>query len=157
WLMNRKEVLQDALPASLQGPMTDRIFDWWDEQLTTTVVLTILGFTLYFFLLRGFTRGFLYAAAAIVVLFLLVNGLVIGSGFVYISRNPGYMTNWLDIVRYGSRNPDPLTFALGLTLLAVKYLPAATLGLSGFELSMASAPLVRGRAGDDPARPRGRI
>jgi hypothetical protein len=31
------------------------------------------------------------------------------------------------------------------------------LGLSGFELSMASAPLVRGDPGDDTVRPRGRI
>ena len=35
--------------------------------------------------------------------------------------------------------------------------PQMALGLSGFELTMANAPLVRGRPGDDPDRPRGRV
>src|SRR5262245_17394873 len=46
WLMNRKEVLHDTLPLSLQGTWTDRIFDWWDKQLTVTVILIVLGFAL---------------------------------------------------------------------------------------------------------------
>jgi hypothetical protein len=157
WMMHRKDVLHDALPLSLQGTVTDWIFDWWDEQLTVTVILIVLGFALFFYLLRGFTRGFMYTAAAIVALFLLLNGLVIGSSLAYIVRHPEYVNNWMAILRFGSEKTPPLLFARDLGLLIVQCLPAAVLGLSGFELSMASAPLVRGRAGDDPARPRGRI
>jgi hypothetical protein len=48
----------------------------------------------------------------------------------------------------------PLRAALGFALLAF---PAMAIGLSGFELTMASAPMVAGSASDNPAHPRGRI
>src|SRR5205823_6663932 len=35
--------------------------------------------------------------------------------------------------------------------------PQMALGVSGFELSMSAARLVRGDPGDDPERPRGRV
>jgi hypothetical protein len=157
WLLNRKDVVHDALPPLLKGETTDRIFDWWDEQLTGTVILMLLSFALFFFLLRGFTRGFLYVAAAIVALFLLVNGLVLGSSLVYLARHPDYLENWIDKLSFTSRNQDALAFAGLLALLAIQALPSLALGLSGFELSMTVAPLVRGRPDDDPIQPRGRI
>lgn len=157
WLLNRKDVLEDALPSSLQGEWTERFFDWWDGQLIVTVLLTVLGFALYFLLLRRFTRGFLYAAAVIVALFLLVNGIVIGSSLFYLAQHPEYVTNWSSILGFAARNQSPFDLFLDMGLMAVKSLPALALGFSGFELSMTVAPLVRGRPGDDPARPRGRI
>jgi len=157
WLLNRKVAVQAALPLTLQGEWTDQFFDWWNEQMIVTAVLMVLGFALFFFLLRGFTRGFLYAAAAIVAVFLVLNGIVIGSCIVYLSRNPQYLTNWTELVSFDSQDQPPLVFFLDLVRLAIKSLPALALGLSGFELSMTVAPLVRGRPGDDPSRPRGRI
>jgi len=44
-----------------------------------------------------------------------------------------------------------------LALWALLAFPQMALGLSGFELSLANAPLVRGRPNDDPDRPLGRI
>src|SRR5262245_57530322 len=88
WMMNRKEVLHDALPLSVEAEVIDQIFHWWDEQLTVNVILIVLGFALFFYLLRGFTRRFIYTAAAIVAHFLLLNALVIGSSLVYIARHP---------------------------------------------------------------------
>ncbi len=157
WLMRRKDVIYEALPLTLQGSVMERIFDWWDEQLTVTVILMVVGFALFFYLLRGFTRSFMYTAAAIVVLFLLLNGLVIGSSLAYVARHPEYITNRMDIIRFGLQKRPPLDFALDIGLLIVRCLPAVVLGLSGFELSMISAPLVRGWSSDDPVRPRGRI
>jgi hypothetical protein len=157
WMLNRKDAIQDALPLSLQGEWTDRLFDWLNEQLIVTVVLMIIGFALYFFLLRGFSRGFLYAASAIVVLFLVLNGMVIGSCLFYLGRHPQYMNNWMELIGFASRNQSPLDLVFDFVALAIRSLPALALGLSGFELSMTVAPLVRGRADDDPAHPRGRI
>lgn len=157
WLLNRKDAIHAELPLSFQGEWTDRFFDWWDEQLIVTVVLMILGFALYFFLLRGFTRTFLFAAAVIVTVFLVLNGIVIGSCLLYLSRHPQYMINWMDLLGFSSQFRTPLDLAFDFVMLAVRSLPALALGLSGFELSMTVAPLVRGRAGDDPAHPRGRI
>lgn len=157
WLLDRKDTMHEALPFLLQGEWTDRFFDWWDAQLIVTVVLTLLGFALYFLLPRGFTRGFLYAAAAIVALFLLVNGVVIASCIVYLVRHPAYLENWATIIGFASRNSSPLELTFDLVWLAIKSLPALVLGLSGFELSMTVAPLVRGRPDDTPEQPRGRI
>ncbi len=157
WMLNRKAVVHDSLPSILQGTWTDQFFDWWNEQLIATVLLTILGFGLYFFLLRGFTRGFVYTASAIVALFLVLNGLVIGSCLVYLVRHPQYASNWNELIGFTSRNKPPLDYFFDLVQLAIESLPALALGLSGFELSMTVAPLVRGRHGDDPAQPRGRI
>jgi hypothetical protein len=157
WILNRKDTIHAALPFSLQGEWTDRFFDWWNEQLIVTVLLIILGFALYFFLLRGFTRGFLSAATAIVALFLVLNGIVIGSSLLYLARHPQYMTNWMELIGFASQNQSPLDLLLDFAGLALKSLPALALGLSGFELSMTVAPLVQGRPGDDPEHPRGRI
>ena len=163
WLNERKETVHRALPEDLRSDAVDRVFGWWDDQLIVTVVLIVVGFALYFYLLRGFTRGFLWTAAAIVALFLLVNGLVIGSGLLYMTRNPQFVNNWADLFRFdklsGPEAPqqDALDVALILGMFAVQYLPHLVLGLSGFELTMTSAPLVRGRPDDDPVHPRGRI
>jgi hypothetical protein len=156
WILNRKDVVHEALPPALQGEWTDQFFDWWNEQLIVTVVLMVIGFAMYFFLLRGFTRRFLYAAAAIVAVFLVLNGIVIGSCLLYLSRHPQYMSNWMELIGFSSSYQSPLDI-LFFVGLAIKSLPVLALGLSGFELSMTVAPLVRGRAGDDPALPRGRI
>jgi membrane-associated protease RseP (regulator of RpoE activity) len=259
WFGGVREWLRDSMPPGLRGPTADSILDWWNEQLVATVALSVLGFALYFTLLRSFTRRFMVVAAAVVVLFLAVNGIVIGSGLVYLAKHPDYMTNWVEIVRYGGRpahrvyvgmqgrdldaaeaaelgleeqggvvvvsvrpdspaaeaglqegdiltglgddrveddrqlrslvgglSPDkPVTVrvlrdgerkelqmtpeeqasesgmtesvAATLALNAFDYFPLMALGLSGFELSMASVGLVRGRREDDPTRPRGRI
>lgn len=157
WMLHRKDVVQDALPELLQGETTDRIFAWWDGQLLVTIVLMLFGFVLSFFLLRGFTRGFLYAAAALVALFLLLNGLVIGSSIVYLVRHPDYGNNWLALLSKGSSLEDPLLYFGTLLLFAIRALPWLVLGLSGFELSMAAAPLVQGKLGENPIQPRGRI
>ncbi|HTU23720.1 MAG TPA: hypothetical protein VMG10_37130 [Gemmataceae bacterium] len=171
WLENRKEDVHASLPDKLQSERTDAFFAWWDAQLLATILLTVLGFGLYFYLLRGFTRGFMYTAAAITALFLLVNGLVIGSAVVYAFRHPEFVSNWMDFFHLhqqfqnqeGAPGADggSLFAVIDLTLIigyfAVTYLPHLVLGLSGFELTMISAPLVRGRPDDDPAHPRGRI
>jgi hypothetical protein len=157
WMLDRKDALQAALPPSLQGEWAERFFDWCNEQLIVTVVLMIIGFALYFFLLRGFTRGFLCAAAAIVALFLVLNGIVIGSSLVYLGRHPQYVSNWMELIGFSSQYQSPLDLLFDFVALAIRSLPALALGLSGFELSMTVAPLVRGRVDDDPAQPRGRI
>jgi hypothetical protein len=156
WLIGRKDAVHHSLPAALQGSAADQFFDWWNSQLIVTVVLLILGFGLYAFLLRGFSRLFMYLSVLVVLLFLAVNGIVIYSGLVYVARHPELTSSWMNIVRYGGRDvpADELLFDLSMAVLRF---PQLMLGLGGLELSLASAALVRGRPTDDPARPRGRI
>jgi hypothetical protein len=155
--MPSRDQLKESLPPRLRGSLAYQLIDWWNEQLSVTVILTILGFGLYFYLLRGFTRSFMIAAGVIVTSFLLLNGIVVGSGLVYLANHPGMVTNWMELVQYGSSDLDTASLIATLTLFGVQYFPQMALGLSGFELSMASAPLVRGRPDDDPGHPRGRI
>ena len=157
WLMQRKEVVHDALPESLKGDWTDRVMAWWNEQMIGATALMVLGFALYFFLLRGFTRGFLIFAGAVVALFLAVNVAVVASSLLHVARHPDYTTNWMRLVSFTSFDASPSELIGDFLKLSVSYLPALILGFSGFELSMTSAPLVRGWANDDPSQPRGRI
>ncbi|MGH7171267.1 MAG: amino acid transporter [Gemmataceae bacterium] len=156
WLLRRKDITHAALPDVLQGSATDQFFDWWNGQLIVTVLLLVLGFGLYAFLLRGFSRPFLYLSLLVVLFFLIVNGVVIGSGLVYLYRHPNITTEWMNLVRFAGRDApvEKLLFDLFMSLLLF---PQVALGLGGLELSLASAPLLRGRPSDAPARPRGRI
>jgi hypothetical protein len=161
WVDQARESLREALPASLQGETADTVLDWWNEQVTVTVILTILAFALYFFLLRGFTRGFLYVTGIIVGLFVVLNGMVVVSSLMYMAHNPDYIYNW-KIYHDITTDQDPVSLVAAVSYNGVLNAPPLAfallaLGLSGFELSMASIGLVRGRAGDDPSRPRGRI
>ncbi len=157
WLMQGKEVVHEALPEALKGDWTDRVMAWWNEQMIGATALMVLGFALYFFLLRGFTRGFLIFAGAVVALFLAVNVAVVASSLLYVARHPDYTTNWMRLVSFTSIDASPSELIGDLLKLSISYLPALVLGLSGFELSMTCAPLVRGWANDDPSQPRGRI
>jgi hypothetical protein len=156
WVLSRKEAIHHSLPATLQGPAADGFFDWWNGQLIVTAALLVIGFGFYAFLLRGFSRWFMYLSAVVVLLFLTVNGIVIYSGLAYVWQHPDLTSTWMSIVRYGGRDvgPEELLFDLSM---AVLQFPQLMLGLGGLELSLASAALLRGRPGDDPARPRGRI
>lgn len=152
-----RESLRSSMPARLRGPMTDQVLDWWNEQVTVTVIMTIVGFALYFYFLRGFTRRFMIAAGVIVSLFVLLNGVVIVSSLIYLANHPEYIRNWSAFQRVVSDDdPTSLVFSLLLNNAFLAF-PVLALGLGGFELSLASIGLVRGRPDDDPARPRGRI
>ncbi len=140
----------------MQGSAADSFFERWNGQLIVTVLLLLLSFGVYAFLLRGFSRPFMYLSALVVLLFLGVNGVVIGSSLVYLSRHPELTSKWADLIRYAGRgaSPEELIFDLFMALLNF---PQLALGLGGLELSLVSAPLIRGRPGEDPAQPRSRI
>jgi hypothetical protein len=152
---HNRESVRAAFPAALQG----RFFDFWNEQLVLTLALSVLGFGLYAFIVRGFSKAFLRVAAAVVVLFLALNAVVIGSGLYHLAQHPEILSGWFDVVRQGAgdRGADTGALLVGVALLGLLAFPQMALGLSGFELSMTSAPLVRGRPDEGPDRPRGRI
>ena len=125
-----------------------------------TVVLSVIGFVFYALLLRGFGRGFVRLATAVVGLYLLLNAVVIGGALAYLGGHPQAVQQWWtrDVPAQSDLPIHDLVGLLGpLSLLLMLTFPQMALGLSGFELTMANAPLVRGRPDDDPDRPRGRI
>ncbi len=153
WISQNKETVRGWFPELLRG----RFFDFWNEQIVVTVLLAVVTFTAYGLLLRGFSRRFMVLAAVVVGAFLLLTAIIVGSGLLYIGQHPGRLHSWLQDAGLAAGTRGTLEKAGSLALLALLSFPQMALGLSGFELSMTSAPLVRGRPDDDPAHPRGRI
>ena len=150
-----KEVIRSWMPELLSG----RFFDFWNEQLLLTLVLSVAGFGVYFFLLRTLSRGFMGFAVFIVLLYLLVNVLVIGSSLFYLHGKPDLVLEWEQALRpeIGNIRTDAGGVIRAALLLGLLAFPAMAIGLSGFELTLTAAPLVAASPGDSPAHPRGRI
>jgi hypothetical protein len=153
-IANRDQI-RGWLPEALRGGF----FDLWNEQLVLTVVLSILAFGMYFFLVRSINRGFLGVAVGVVSLYVVVNLVVVLVGLNHLLGRPDLVRAWRAdlpeaLVNFGENGQGALGILL---LLALHAFPPMAIGLSGFELSMASAPLVFSPPGDDPQHPRGRI
>jgi hypothetical protein len=153
WFTEHRETVRSWFPAMFQG----RFFDFWNEQIIVTIVLSVLAFGVYFFIVRGFNRPFMVVAALVVLLYLVLTGIIITNGVIYIAHHPERLQNWFHRISGHASGRGLLEVLPGLALIALLSAPELALGLSGFELSMTSAPLVRGRDDDDPERPRGRI
>ena len=152
-VIDNKESVRAALPDFLQG----RFFDFWDEQLVLTLVLLIASFAFYFFVQVGLTRRFLRVAALIVAVYLAMNAVVIGCGVAHLLDHPDLWSQWLERVHDAPALGSGFGTTGAVLLVALATFPQLALGLSGFELSMATAPLIRGREDDTPEQPRGRI
>ncbi|MFO0843054.1 MAG: hypothetical protein U0797_11775 [Gemmataceae bacterium] len=138
---------------------------WWrsvvgffSEQLVVTIVLSVLAFGLYHYLVQTLSRGFVSLAVGVVLFYLLVNGIVIGSGLAYLNEHPTLMADWKARLLSHVGEERVELGAVGMLLLfGLKLFPPMAIGLSGFELTMASAPSVAGGESDTEERPTGRI
>jgi hypothetical protein len=132
-----------------------------NKQLVVTVALLVFSSTIGFLFFKGYTRRVLRLTIAIVLVFLLLNALVIGSGLAYLANHHEIVTGWWEKLLAGRwHSPGaPLRPQTGWSIVAacVWLFPKLALGLSGFELGLIIMPLIRSGPGDDPRRPRDRI
>lgn len=149
---------REPLRPYFQGELGEMFLNFWSEQLVVTMVLSILAFGLYHYMVQTLSRGFISLAVGVVALYLVVNLIVIVSGVVYLRENPELFQLWRKrlFTEVGQEQIDYGSIGMML-FLAVKAFPPMAIGLSGFELTMASAPSVTGSAYDTPASPTGRI
>jgi hypothetical protein len=155
-IVQSKESALDTLPDAVHAVFSR----FWTEQLILTMALTILCFAFWALLSRGFTATFLRIGAVVVGVYLLLTGLIVGSCLFYLLDHRELVTVWWK--ELGQQGELPLEGArggLGLALfvLFLGSFPQMAIGLSGFELSMATVPLIRGRAQDSAEQPRGRV
>lgn len=147
----------DAAEHLVHNPLWERAPGWLHGQMTITFGLLIALGALF---LKGF-REVIGVAVAIVAVYLALNGLIIGSGMLYLARHPDIVAQWYADVRSGAwAIPGVEAEAPGwglIIFMCLLFFPRLALGLSGFETGVAVMPLVRGNADDDPANPRGRI
>jgi hypothetical protein len=145
------------------SPLWRRLVGQFDRQLVVTLILSLASFSLWAWWTSGSPRLFLRVAAVVVVAYLALNAVVIASGITYLAgEGRPAVDEWVRAARtdlHAAEGPtaDRLVVAWRLLRLALVAFPYVALGLSGFELSMAVTPLIRGKADDDPECPRGRI
>ena len=159
----------DAAEHVIHNPLWDKVDQSFDfisptkhQMVITMGLLVILG-ALF---LRGF-REVIGMAVIIVGTYLALNAIVIGAGLGYLALHPARFHEWYHHLLSGDwhmhahggeslpqvANPTWWTIAG----FAVLFFPKLALGLSGFETGVAVMPLIKGKLGDDPHKPAGRI
>ncbi len=134
----------DATAHIVENPLTD--FLHGHEIAVTLVLISLLGAVF----LKGFGEA-ISTAVVLVVSFLLLNTVVLVTGFVQLAQRPELLSDWQNNLTASYENPFLI---LGTALVLF---PALALGLSGFETGVLVMPLVKGTAEDTPTRPVGRI
>jgi len=134
---------------------------FFTEQIIVTILLGVIGFLFWWLLRRGFNRNVLFWAVPVVGVFLVLNGIVVGSGLHWLWEHPERLAQWWEQVERGDWAMDKPFWAgpnwASVAILCLVLLPQLSLGLSGFEMSMILMPQVHGRGDDNAGRPRGRI
>ena len=130
----------------------------WTRQMALTIVLALVAFAFLWLLEGGFTRKVLKLAACAVGIYMLLAGIVIYSGLKHLWLHPELLAAWRDQALAAAGGPRAGRAALWqLLVVSIGAFPQLALAISGFELSITVAPLVKGRSDDDPRCPRGRI
>jgi hypothetical protein len=151
-----------------KGFVGSSVAAYFNKQLVVTLLLGVLGFTFWFMLRKGFNRNVIVLAVPLMLVYLLLNAVIIGSGIWHLLRNPEVVHDWFELILQGDWQIEQqerwfipgaglLADWLLIALLCLLFFPRLSLGLSGFELSLILMPQVEGDAKDDPERPLRRI
>lgn len=151
----------DEQVASWMGPTIWNLAEpYWTRQMAVTVGLSLVAFALLWLLHRGFTRNVLWLAAFVTLVFLAISGVIIGSGATHLFEHPELLERWWSrVLEHGGvlrRSGADHSLVWRLLALIVWAFPQMALAISGFELSMTVAPLIRG-SGEGPQHVRDRI
>jgi hypothetical protein len=138
--------------------MTDGL---WNRHTMVALFVLAIGTVAGLVFFRGYTRGFVRLAVVTVVAYMLLTVFVVANGIAYLAGHPHLVERWWADVWAGNwkegRDPTPVAGWDGLVGACLPMFPIVALGLSGFELTLMAMPLVRGRADDNPERPRVKI
>ena len=135
----------DATEHILHNPYIEEHFPQFDHPIAVTFLLVGVLAAVF---LKGFKEA-IGIAVLLVVTYLALNLIVVGTGFYHIYQNPEVVSNWSTALfttntLSGATEPRSLLMIIGLSLLVF---PKLALGLSGFETGVAVMPLV-----DNPNR-----
>ena len=102
------------------------------------------------------------AARVAVAGYLVLTGVIVGSGIAYLLSHPDQVEAWWQRVEPVAAQPHLTWQSLletwwPLVIACVVLFPKMALGMSGYELALTTMPLIRGDKTDTAANPRGRI
>jgi hypothetical protein len=117
-----------------------------DRVAMTCILLALLGGVF----LIGF-REAISISVVLVGIYLVLNAVVVGVSFDHLMHEPLRVNDWISTLTRQYESPWRM---IGLSILLF---PKLALGMSGFETGVAVAPLVKGKEGDQPEKPAGRI
>ncbi len=115
----------------------------------TLILISLLGGVF----LKGFKEA-IGLAVVIVIVYLLLNLVVLATGFYQIFLHPEVLASWKEAL---FAHPKVQGSAFMIIAVALFLFPKLALGLSGFETGVVVMPLVKGEPGDTPENPKGRI
>jgi hypothetical protein len=134
---------------------------YWNRPTVVTLIVLTLGTVIGLIFFRGYSRNFVRLAVTTVVVYLTLTLVVVVSGAVYLADHPQLVESWWADVWAGRWKPGaeakPVADWTTLAAACVPLFPLLALGLSGFELTLMTMPLIRGKPTDAHDRPRGRI
>ncbi|MBW3625425.1 MAG: amino acid transporter [Armatimonadetes bacterium] len=135
----------DATAHIIENPYAPHAFHG-QEVAITLVLIALLGAVF----LKGFGEA-IGIAVGIVVVYILLNLIVLFTGFMALLRNPAEIGDWTSALFRSYPNP------LMMVAAAMLVFPRLALGLSGFETGVVVMPLVKGDPTDTHEQPAGRI
>jgi hypothetical protein len=151
----------ERVSAWLGDRVWKHVAPFYTRQVGLTIGLSIVAFAFLWLLHGGFTRNILRLALMVTVAYLAVTGIVIGSGLRHIFEHQELVDQWwARVLEHGGiwrKTEEIHSLVWRLLALVVCAFPQMALAISGFELSMTSAPLVKGWPDDTAQNPRGRI
>jgi hypothetical protein len=162
-----QEVLNHCMPgdermsAWVGEKMWQHVAPFYTRQVGLTVVLSVVAFAFLWLLQGGFTRNILRLALVVTLAYLVVSGIVVASGLWYICAHRELVDQWwARVLEHGGiwrKTEEIHSLVWRLLSIVICAFPQMALAISGFELSMTSAPLVKGWPGDTTQSSRGRI
>jgi hypothetical protein len=142
----------------LCGDAVRRLPHLGQEHLALTLLLAMLVFAFWMIWKRGAPHRFLWLAAVVVIGYLALSAIVITIGLAHLAGSGApQVDQWRGAIHEHLGSGTDGSGAASLLWSVVASVPYLVLGLSGFELTLAVVPLVRGDASDEAALPRRRI
>jgi len=140
----------DATAHILENPYVEHSMPWLNHPIALTLLLiSLLGGVF----LKGFKEA-IGLAVVIVIVYILLNLVVLGTGFYHIFMNPQVLASWKDAL---FAHPKVQGSLVMIAAVALFLFPKLALGLSGFETGVVVMPLVKGDPDDTHENPKGRI
>ncbi len=159
--LNRASEGSGQLVGELPPEVAERARGFSNRQLVVTLLILVVGSVVAWLFRRGVTRGLIRMAAVVLLLYLALTAVVVGSGVAYLANHPELIDRWREAVEAGAWKPGaaprPIDGWWPLAVACVLLFPKLALGLSGYELALTTMPLVKGGRADKNGHPRGRV